>query len=103
MSCGWKVLSTSKLTSNGSTLVKVVAGAAPEVDGDGAFGRGLPCEVDGLAGLGVQAGGGDVERVGTVGVIALSESKQGRGGNSQEGRCGETHVDDVGVGGVVKV
>ena len=85
-------------TSNGGAFFQVVAGTAPKVDGDGAFGRGFPCEVDGLAGLGVQAGGGDVERVGSVGLAALSENKQGGGGNSQEGRCGETHVDVVGVG-----
>lgn len=79
------------LTSNGNTLVQVIAGAAPEVDGDGAIGGGLPGEVDGLAGLGVQAGGGDVERVGSVGV--LSESEKRRGGDGQKGGCGETHVD----------
>ena len=82
-------------TSNGGAFFQVVAGTAPKVDGDGAFGRGLPSEVDGLAGLGVQAGGGDVERVGTIGLAALSENKQGGGGNSQEGGCGETHLDVI--------
>jgi hypothetical protein len=81
----------SRRTSNGGALVQVIAGAAPEEDGDGALGGGLPGELDGLAGLGVQAGGGDVERVGSVGV--LSEGEKGCGGDGQEGGCGETHVD----------
>lgn len=82
-------------TSNRSALVQIVASTAPEVDGDGALGSRLPGEVDGLASLSVQAGGGNVERVGAVGVsLALSEGKQRSGGDSQEGGCGETHVDE---------
>jgi hypothetical protein len=88
-----------KLTSNSNTLVQIIASTAPEENSDGALGRGLPSEIDSLAGLGVQAGGGDVERVGSVGV--LSESEKGRGGDGQEGGCGETHVDVV--VGVVKM
>lgn len=81
-------------TSNGSALVQVVASTAPEVDGDGALGGGLPCEVDSLASLSIQAGSRDVERVGAVRFAsALSESKQGSGGNGQEGGLGETHGD----------
>ena len=56
----------SRRTSNGSTLVQVVAGTAPEVDGDGTLSSGLPGKVDRCAGLGVQAGSRDVERVGAV-------------------------------------
>jgi hypothetical protein len=89
-----------KLTSNSNALVQIIASTAPEENSDGALGRGLPSEINSLAGLGVQAGGGDVERVGSVGV--LSESEKGRGGDGQEGGCGETHVD-VDVVGVVKM
>lgn len=56
----------SKRTSNGNTLVQVVAGTAPEVDGDGALGGGLPGKVDRLASLSVQRCSRDVERVGAV-------------------------------------
>jgi hypothetical protein len=82
----------SERTSNSNTLVQVIAGTTPEEDSDGALGSGLPCELDSFAGLGVQAGGGDVERVGSVGV--LSESEQWGGGDGQEGGRGETHDDD---------
>lgn len=83
----------SKRTSNGNTLVQVVAGTAPEVDGDGTLSSGLPGKVDRRASLGVQAGSRNVEWVGAVGLTTLSESKQGSGGDSQEGGCRETHVD----------
>jgi hypothetical protein len=80
-------------TSNRDTLVQGVAGSTPEVDGDGALGGRLPGEVDGLAGLGVETCGGNVERVRTVwGLSALSISKQRCGSDSQEGGW-ETHVD----------
>jgi hypothetical protein len=53
-------------TSNSDTLVQGVAGSTPEVDGDGALSGRLPGEIYGLAGLGVEACGGNVERVGAV-------------------------------------
>jgi len=81
----------SERTSNSNTLVQVIASTTPEKDSDGALSSRLPCELDSLAGLGVQAGGGNVERVGSVGV--LSESEQRDGGECQEGGSGETHVD----------
>jgi hypothetical protein len=82
----------SGLTSNGFALVQGIAGTAPEEDGDGTLSGGLPGEVDGLAGRGVQASCGNVEGVGSVGF--LSEGEKGRGGDGQEGGSGETHVDD---------
>lgn len=86
----------SKRTSNRNTLVQVAAGTTPEVDGDSTLGSRLPGKVDSLASLGVQARSGNVERVGAVGIfLALSESKQGTGGDSQEDGCGETHVGEV--------
>lgn len=56
----------SRRTSNGNALVQVVAGAAPEVDGDGALSSGLPGKVDGRASLSVQARSRNVEGVGAV-------------------------------------
>lgn len=53
-------------TSNGNTLVQVVASTASEVNGDGALSSGLPGKVDRRASLSVQAGSRDVERVGAV-------------------------------------
>lgn len=78
-----------KRTGNGLALVQVVAGAAPEVDGDGALGGGLPGKVDGVAGLSVQALGRDVERVGAIGVGGALGGSDGDDG--QDGGGGETH------------
>jgi hypothetical protein len=55
-----------KRTSNGNALVQVVAGTAPEVDGDWALSSGLPGKVDSLASLSVQRCSWDVEGVGAV-------------------------------------
>lgn len=81
-------------TSNGSTLVQVVAGTAPKVDSDGSLGGRLPGQVDSLAGLGVEALRGNVERVGSVGLASLSSGKEGGGSGGQERGSSETHVDD---------
>jgi len=83
----------SKRTSNSDTLVQGVAGTASEVDGDLALSSGLPGKVDRCASLSVQALGRNVEGVGAIGFTTLSKSKKGRGGDGQEGGCGETHLD----------
>lgn len=81
-------------TGNSGSLVQRIAGTAPEEDGDGSIGGGLPGKLDGFAGLGVQALRRDVERVGAIGVVAsLGKDKERGGGDGQKGGRREKHVD----------